>query len=63
MSTRRLGATGEYSDFSIKNKQELKRNIPNSKGFGIDFRGMNLGSSPKKSKSMHVRCRGLILDP
>ena len=63
LSTRRLGATGEYADFSLRNKYELNRNIPNSKGFGIDFRGMNLGSSPKKTKSLAVRCPDLIIDP
>jgi hypothetical protein len=63
LSTRRLGATSEYSDFSLRNKYELNRNIPNSKGFGIDFRGMNFGSSPKRPKSLAVRCPELILDP
>jgi hypothetical protein len=57
MSTRRVGVTGE---FSLKNKNELNRNIPFSK-FGMDFSGITLGNSPnKKMKNLMIRCCKLI---
>lgn len=54
MSTRRIGVNGE---FSLRNKNELNRNIPFSK-FGMDFSGIpHSDKSPnKKLRSIVVRC-------
>lgn len=65
LSTRRLGNAGELTNFSLRDKDELNRNIPFTKFINMDFSGIankRLNNSPSKfEKYMIKRSPSLLL--
>ena len=55
-----MGPVGDLVNFSLRNKEELNRNIPFTKLRNMDFSGIAANSSSRLGVNKVIRCANLI---